>query len=209
MVCFSMLVIHCIILKKHRRLVDDFAKLQADHNNKFNNKGTETYKAKKRNIETPDVQPVRIEACSDVDGKVVSENADYCLMIHKDGLYIKGKIDCTAACGPLVLAYGEYHTDGKEHKNSLKFQMNDTKFTGWFMKDEVEGKMTLEDFLKQMENDKVVKPFIAAHELEYDGTGSVAVKATEECVFLNQEAGGQYGGDQSKCFESAHEQHQV
>ena len=174
---------HCTIKKKHGRFSDDFAKLQAEHNQKFNNSGTETYKVKKRSIETPEVQPTKIEPCADVTGTTVADNSDYTLIIDKEALYIKAKQDAVVPVTvPLVLGFGEYHTDGKEHKNSLVWKMDTMKYEAWFIKDTTEGKMTLEEFLKQLENEKIVQPFIAAHELDYTN-GSVACKPTEPCVF--------------------------
>ena len=172
------------MLKKHCRFADDFAKLQTEHNKKFNKSGSETYKVKKRSIEAPDVQPTKIEPCADVTGTTVADNSDYMLVIDNESLYVKAKQDAVVpATLPLVLGYGEYHADGKEHRNSLQWKMDSVKYEAWFIKDDSEGKMTLEDFLKQLENDKIVQPFIAAHELDYSNPGSVLCVSTEPCVF--------------------------
>lgn len=169
--------------KKLGRFADEFAKLQMQHNQKFNKGGVETYKVKKRGIDAPEVQPTKIEPCEDVTGTVVMENAEYTMIIENEALYIKAKQDkVLPTTFPLVLAYGEYHTDGKEHKNSLLWQMSDVKFEAWFIKDERESKMTLETFLKKLEDEKIVQPFIAAHELSYKGD-SVTVSPTEQCIF--------------------------
>ena len=45
--------------------------------------------------------------------------------------------------------------------------MDTVQYEAWFIKGDSEAKMTLEDFLKQLENDKIVQPFVAAHELDY------------------------------------------